>query len=107
MIEKPIPREENLGSPSKPIPKRDINCETNITEPLARSMIPRARMAMDRFDGHSSAAAITKGKTEQIADIRQVFSGTCKAYINGARAMKRAPANRLSPPILYVINLEG
>jgi hypothetical protein len=67
MIEKPIPREENLGSPSKPIPKRDINCETNITEPLARSMIPRARMAMDRFEGHSNAAAITKGKTEQIA----------------------------------------
>jgi hypothetical protein len=64
-------------------------------------------MAMDRFEGHSSAAAITKGKTEQIADIRQVFSGTYKAYINGARAMKRTPANKLRPPILFVINLEG
>ena len=62
-------------------------------------MIPRARMATDRFEGHSSAAAITRGKTEQIADIRQVFSGTCKAYINGARAMKRTPANTVHPHV--------
>lgn len=97
-IANPIPLEENFGSPSNPIPKRDISCDRIITKPARKSIPPKARIAILRFDGHRKAAAIVSGNMEQAADIKHSLSGTCKANITGARARKRTPAIKLVPP---------
>jgi hypothetical protein len=97
-IANPIPLEENFGSPATPIPKRVISCDVIIAKPARKSIPPKARIAIVRFDGHRKAAAIVRGNMEQAADIKHSLSGTCRANINGARARKSIPAIKLVPP---------
>ena len=109
-IANPIPLEENFGSPSNPIPKRDISCDRIITKPARKSIPPKARIAILRFDGHrkkipddrlrSSIEVEISGFLSNLSDVnvkffpkkaftdRQLLAGEWAPMSNGQRSRR-------------------